>query len=517
VGGEQSASDVIIAGAGPTGSMLAGELRLAGVRPLVLERRAQLREVPRAYGLGGQILDLLRYRGLLDRLTAASTRPIHAAEQVGFGGVQVDFSALTDPPLRALGLPQPQLERVLAEHARELGVEIRRGHEIVGVSQDDATATAEVRGPDGPYRVTGRYLVGCDGAHSTVREKAGISFPGTTCPEVNRLGQFPLPDSVRTLDNGDLDIPGVGRVPAGFTRNDRGVFAAGRLTTSGLLVQTTENETTAIDDDVPLTLTELRDSIRRVLGVALPFDEPIRLSRYQFQARQAENYRHGRILVAGDAAHQFPATGIGISAGMSDAVNLAWKLAADRHGWAPPGLLDTYHAERHLAGDRALLHSQAQVALRRGDDPAATALRDLFGELVADEPTLRRLNALIAGADLRYPLPNRNDHPLTGRFAPDLALHTDQGTGSLADLLRPARPVLLDLADRADLREAAQGWRQRVDIHTAKTEDRPADALLIRPDAHLAWAAQIDEPAGTAAPALRDALNCWFGLPSTVD
>ena len=262
-----------------------------------------------------------------------------------------------------------------------------------------------------------------------------------------------------------------------------------------------------------MTLTEFQDSIRRVLGGDLPLADVTRLSRYRFQARQAERYRDGRILLAGDAAHQFPATGIGINIGMLDAVNLAWKLAADIGGWAPAGLLDTYHRERHFAGARAMLQTQAQVALRRGQDPAAQALRELFLELLGDEQPLRRIGALIAGTDTRYPMPGLSQHALTGAFAPDLALHTGQGTTSVAELMRTARPILLDLADRPDLRETARDWPHRVDIHTAHTDHRPADALLIRPDAHIAWAASTGEPAGTAAPALRQALSCWFGAP----
>lgn len=497
-------TDVIVVGGGPTGLLLAGELRLAGVRPLVLERQSEFGEVPKAFGLGGRILELLRYRGLLERFDAAGAG-VGPAPAFPFGGLQVDLTPLADPPLRAIRLPQQRLERVLAEHAGELGAEIRRGHDVIGVSQDDATATAHVRGPAGTYRVTGRYLVGCDGAHSRVRDSAGMPFPGTTYPEVNRLGQLTVPDSVRMLANGDLDVAGLGAISAGFTRTDRGVFALGSLRDGTLLLQTTEDESGEYDDS-PLTLTELRDSIRRVLGTDLPLGEPVRLSRYQFRARQAQRYRDGRLLLAGDAAHQFPATGIGLNVGMLDAVNLAWKLAAAVRGWAPAGLLDTYHDERHFAGRRAMLQTQAQVALRRGHDPAAEALREVFRELLVDEQPLRRIAALIAGTDIRYPLPNPNGHPLTGTFATDLT-----GVG---DLLRVARPILLDLADREDLRATAGDWAKRVDVHTARTEQRPADALLIRPDAHIAWAADVDEPADTAAPALRAALAGWFGQSS---
>ena len=394
--------------------------------------------------------------------------------------MHLDFSHLADPPIWAVPLPQPRLERLLGEHARELGAGIRRGHEVARVSQDDATVAADVRGPDGPYRVTARYLVGCDGAHSRVRDTAGIPFPGTTYPEVNRLGQVTVPDSVTRLGNGDLDVPGLGRIRPGFTRTDRGVFALRVSSPPGVCcIQTTEDEPAEVDDDAPMTLTEFQDSIRRVLGADLPLGEVTRLSRYGFQARQAERYRDGRILLAGDAAHQFPATGIGINVGMLDAVNLAWKLAAAIGGWAPAGLLDTYHDERHFAGARALLQTQAQVALRRGQDPAAQALRELFLELLADEQPLRRIGALIAGTDIRYPMPGPGQHALAGTFAPDLTLHTGQGTTSVAELMHPARPVLLDLADRPDLRETARDWQHRIDIHTAQNRSaasrRPAD------------------------------------------
>ena len=449
-------TDVIIVGAGPTGLMLAGELRLGAVRTLVLERQPRIRDIPKAGGLSGQILELLRYRGLLERFEAASTVPIPAL-RLPFGGLHVDFTHLAVPPMQLLPLPQPRLDRV--------------------------------------------------------RDMAGIPFPGTTYPEVQRLAQFTVPESVTVLENGDLDVVGLGRIAFGFTATERGLFATGSTDPTRMGLFTSEVESADYDDDEPMTRIEFQNSIRRVLGVDLPLGEPTRLTRFTFHARQVEGYRSGRILLAGDAAHLFPAPGVALNAGMLDSVNLGWKLAATVHGWAPADLLDTYHHERHFAGERTLLHTRAQVALRRGHDPAAVALRELVQELLVDEQPLRRIGALIAGTDIRYPLPNPNQHALTGAFAPDLTLRTDQGTTSVAEIMHTARPILLDLADRAELREIANPWEHRIEIHTAETDQRPADALLIRPDAHIAWAATIDEPIDTAAPALRDALSGWFGAP----
>ncbi|SHN45178.1 FAD-dependent monooxygenase [Cryptosporangium aurantiacum] len=493
-------TDVIVVGAGPIGLMLAGELRLAGVRTLVLEKHEQPREVPKAGGLGGQILELLRYRGLLERFRAASPNP-DPAPRFPFGGLDVDLTKSADSPLHAMVLPQRLLEQILDERAAELGAEVRRGHPMVGLEQDATTVTAEVRGPDGPYRVTARYLVGCDGSRSRVRELAGIGWPGTTYPEVHRLAQVTVPDSLTRFDNGDLDVPGVGRVRTGFTRTGRGMFALGP-DLDVLSIYTAEDEAGEYDDNEPMTLDELRDSIRRVLGGDLPLGEPRRLSRWQFQARLAERYRDGRVLLAGDAAHLLPATGAALNLGMLDAVNLAWKLAADVDGHAPDGLLDTYQSERTLAASRALLQTRAQVALRRGQDPAADALREVVQELLTDEPAARRIGEMIAGSDVRYPVPGSGHHALTGTFAPDLGVD---------DLLHAARPVLLVLAERPDLLDAARGVPPHVDVRVVPTEDRPADALLIRPDAHIAWAAAVDEPADTAVPSLREALTHWFG------
>ena len=503
-------TDVIIVGAAPTGLMLAGELRLAGVRTLVLERLLEPWAVPKAGGLGGQILDQLHYRGLLGRFETASGKP-RPAPRFPFGGLSVDLTQLDDSPMQALLLPQPQIEALLEDLACAAGAEVRRGHELVGLSQDVDAVTADVAGPAGTYRVTARYLVGCDGVGSGVREMAGIAFPGTTYPEVHRLGSFTMPDSVVLLEDGDYEVPGLGRIRAGYTQTANGIFAISSYTPDDLGVYTCIEEAESHDAQEPMSLVEFSDATRRVLGVAVPLGEPRRLTRFTYGVRQADRYRAGRVLVAGDAAHQFPSGGVAVNAGMLDAVNLAWKLAAEIHGWAPDGLLDTYHDERHLAGARTLLHTQAQVALRRGLDEAADALREIVAELLADAEAQRRIGALIAGADIRYPMPGVEPHDLAGTFAPDLTLHTEDGTTSVATLMHTGRPVLVDLADRADLREIAERWHDRVDVCTASTERRQFDAMLVRPDAYIAWAAAIDEPADTVVPGLRTALSHWFG------
>lgn len=506
--------DVIVVGAGPTGLMLAAELRLAGVQPLVLERKAERRDTPKAGGLGGQILELLRYRGIFDRFEAAAGPT--PEPRFPFGGVQLDLTKLQDAPMHALALPQAPLERLLDERAAELGVEIRRGHEVIGLSQDDERVTVEVRGPGGPLRLTAKFVVGADGARSPIREWAGIPFPGVAYPEVNRLAQVTLPDSATVTDTGGVEFPGLGAISAGFTRTATGLFGLAASTESRVVsFYTAEDEVVEYDDDVPMGLDEVQDSVERVLGFRPPVHNPKRLSRFTFKARQAEQYRLGRVFVAGDAAHQFPATGVAINAGMLDAVNLAWKLAGEVEGWAPKGLLDTYHDERHLAGARTMLHTQAQVALRRGHDAAADALRALFQELLEDEPALRRMGSLLSGADIKYPVPGAGRHPLGGAFAPDLALETEQGATSIADLMHDARPVLVVLTARADLAEVVARRigraEARVKVVQGTCVERPVDALLIRPDAHIAWAAVLDEPSASATASLEQALTDWFG------
>lgn len=482
-------ADVIIVGAGPTGLTLATELCLTGVKPLVLDRLTEIREVAKAGGIGGQILNLLRYRELGDLLDDAAGAPVTA--KLPFGGIHVDLTELDESPMQVQRLPQPQFEALLQSHVQNLGVEVRRGHEVTGLQLDDDAVHLDVQGPDGPYRISAQYVVGCDGARSQVRELAGIEFPGIVYPEVHRMANVTWPPEITVRDDGDYDVPGYGRLPWGYSQTEGGIFAIASSEPGRLGMYTSEAPDHDYDDDDPMALDEFRDSVRRVLGVDIPLGEPQRLTRFTYAARHTERYVARRVLLAGDAAHQIPTGGVAVSAGMLDGVNLAWKLAATIQGWAPPGLLDTYHSERHLAGERLLLHAQAQVSLRRGHDPADEALRKVFSELVSDAPALARVGAMIAASDIRYPMTGARPHALVGTFASGLP-------DDVAAALRAARPVFVGPTELCDI---AAPWADRVAIL-----DRPGDALLIRPDAHIAWA-------GATETGLRDALTHWFGEP----
>ena len=363
--------------------------------------------------------------------------------------MHIDFTVLADSPMQAVRLPQPDLERVLEEIAGERGADIRRGHEVVGLHQsadpDDAT------GDRGRARARRAVPGECAVPGGLRRRTEPGPRPGRHPVSGHHLSRGKPTGPVRHAGFDDaarrrrLRGPGFGLLRAGFTRTEHGEFAIASYTPNDLGLYTSEEDDEDYDDDTPMTVTEFQDSVRRVIGANIPLGEPTRLSRFTFHARHVERYRDGRVLLAGDAAHQFPAPGVGINAGMTDAVNLGWKLGADIAGWAPPGLLDSYSDERHLAGARTLLHTQAQMALRRGHDPAAEALRELLGELLVDEQPVHRIGALMAGADIRYRMPGPDQHALAGTFAPNLTLHADRGATSVAELMHTARPVLLDL------------------------------------------------------------------------
>jgi 2-polyprenyl-6-methoxyphenol hydroxylase-like FAD-dependent oxidoreductase len=495
-------ADVVIAGAGPTGLMLACELRLAGIRPLVLERLPSPTGLSKALALVGRSVDTLDYRGLLGRFQERAAVAIPNAAH--FALIPLDLAKAGDLGLRGIFIQQAATEEILNARARELGVPIRRGHELTALTQDADGVTIQLTGPDGTGTLSAKYLVGCDGGASPVRRQAGIDFPGLPPTSLLRLGDVTLEAGVTPADLPDLRVP---VIPLGG-----GYFR----------VITVEPYDAAVDRDAPMTLAELNASIRRVNGRDLPISGTRWVSRFTDSSRQAAQYRTGRVLVAGDAAHiHLPAGGPGLNTGLQDAVNLGWKLAAQVHGWAPPGLLDSYHRERHAEGERVLLHTRAQGALTgAAADGRIAALREVVAQLLQYQQPLRHLVNLMYGLDTRYETSASdtgstdtgaaNPHPLAGRWAPNLALATTGGAASVAELLHQGRGVLLDLTPDGGYARAGQGWRDRIDIRTAKCPSPPASALLIRPDGYVAWAGATDTgDDGT----LRGALATWFGAP----
>jgi 2-polyprenyl-6-methoxyphenol hydroxylase-like FAD-dependent oxidoreductase len=501
-------NDVIIAGAGPNGLMLACELSLAGVRPTVLERLPEPSTEPRANGLVGQVVRMLDRRGLYERITGGAEPPKPAPAYM-FASMRLDLTAIEDNPLYILPVPQARLVQVLAERAAELGVEVRRGHELIDLAQDDEAVTATVAGPDGTYRLQTRYLVGADGGHSVTRKRSGIAFPGVTKDNtVSRTADAAPPADWVDPGTGALNVPGYGTIPPlTHHRTETGMFVYAPVPGRPPAVVTLEYDGIPEDSAAPLSLAEMAESIRRVLGVDVPLTPPAGDGPYLMRrlvgtnTRLAERFRDRRVLLVGDAAHVHSATGgPGLNLGLQDAVNLGWKLAAAIHDDARDGLLDTYETERRPVGQRVIMHTQAQSALcAPGTD--VTALRELFGELLTDPRNVRHIAETMAGSDACY---ETGGHPLAGRFAPDMDLKTATGTVRLAQLTRDARPLLLDMTETG-LPSDGPWELVRADVRSSQ-----AKALLLRPDTYVAWASSAARPDAGEIGALRAAAGRWF-------
>lgn len=499
-------TDVVISGAGPNGLMLACELALAGVQPVVLDRLPAPSSELKANGFVGQVIRQLDMRGLYPAMSGQPDPPEPAYEWM-FSGLPLHFAGLADKPIYNLRIPQPQMVDILARRARDLGIEIRWGHELLDLSQADDRVTLTIVAADGEYKLETGYLVGADGGRSIVRKQSGIDFPGHTAGTVSRVAHVHLPEQIRIVNRG-LEIEGYGHLAFRHNRLDRGVVMVMFMDPARPMIGTIEYGHTPGSAEGAMSVAELRGSLQRILGVDVPIEEPrwegpkasLRIDGQN--TRQADRYRVGRILLVGDAAHvHSPLGGPGLNLGMSDAFNLGWKLAAEITGGASPGLLDSYESERHPVGQRVMMQSQSQIALM-APGPEISALRELFGELLQIPAVVEHLGSLLAGSDVRYDV--GDDHELSGLLVPDLTL--DDGR-RVAELLHTAQPLLLDFTGGAAA-EAARAWTDRVDIVHASITGGP-EAILIRPDGYVAWAA--DTFTAADAERLRAALQRWFG------
>jgi 2-polyprenyl-6-methoxyphenol hydroxylase-like FAD-dependent oxidoreductase len=487
-------TDVVIVGAGPTGLLLAYELGLAGVPALVLDRSALPDEQPRANGLVGRIGRVLAYRGLLDD---TPLRPF-AVPGFPFGPLSLELGRLEEDALHVLPVAQRALEDLLYAAATRAGATVRRGHEVTGFEESGDELALRVRGPAGDHTLTAGYLVGCDGGRSFVRKHAGIAFPGVTSDEISRMARVTMAPGEVTLAEGELVVGGVRLAPMRPNRTATGsiTVAPQRMLDpaadpDAYILATSEPRPPHVPDT--LTVDDLRASVRRVLGTDLPITGARWARSMVANSRQAEAYRRGRVFLAGDAAHLFSAGGTALNAGLLDAVNLGWKLAAAVRGTAAAGLLDTYHAERHPAGRRAILHTRAQAALSVSGENAA-ALRELLADLLRHPGPLRQLAALMEGSDVTY-----GPGPLVGTWAPD-SLPEPAATYA-TERLRTGRAMLLDTMTDARLSATADPWRGRLDVVAAPGRGPSA---LVRPDGYLAWV-------GDSADGLPEALADWVG------
>jgi 2-polyprenyl-6-methoxyphenol hydroxylase-like FAD-dependent oxidoreductase len=486
---------VVIAGGGPTGLMLAGELALAGVDVAIVERRAsQDLAGSRAGGLHARTIEVFDQRGIADRFLAEG----QVAQVAGFGGTRLDISAFPTRHPYGLGIWQNHIERILAGWIGELPVTLYRGREVTGFVQDDTGVQVELAG--GPALHAG-YLVGCDGGRSVVRKAAGIEFPGSD-PTISHL--------IAEAEVTEEPEPGMRDSAAGIARVEYEVRDGQVVYKDHGPVRVMVTERAVGRTDAP-TLRDLSEGLIEVYGTDFGIHSPTWISRFTDMARQAATYRKGRVLLAGDAAHvHYPVGGQGLNIGVQDAVNLGWKLAQVVNRVSPDSLLDTYHAERHPIAARVLRNSMAQVALRGSDDRTAS-LREVVAELLSmDEPRVR-FGAMMSGLDIRYDL--GDGHPLLGRRLPDLDLDTRDGPLRVFTLLHAARPVFINLGEPGAVDTTQWSDRVRaVDASYAGSWELPAigtvsgpSAVLVRPDGHVAWVGDGSQLG------LNEALTTWFG------
>ena len=478
---------VVIAGGGPTGLMLAGELALAGIDVVIVERRAsQDLDGSRGGGLHSRTIEVLDQRGIAERFLSAG----QVMQVQGFALIPLDISDFPTRHNYGLALWQSHFEPILADWVGELGVPILREREVVGFAQDDTGVDVELS-DDTSLRA--EYLVGCDGGRSLIRNAAGIDFAGLD------------PSTSWMIAEVEMDE----EPEFGFRHDSVGTHAIGRREEGEpIRVVLTERHVEHTGDP---SMDELREALVAVYGTDYGLHSASWISRFTDMVRQAASYRHGRVLLAGDAAHVHPPQGgQGLNTGVQDAVNLGWKLAQVVDKTSPESLLDTYHTERHPVGARVLHNTMAQVALSKADD-RHQALRDTMTELLGMDEPRRRIAAMLSGLDIHYDI--GDGHPLLGRRMPDLDLHTADGPTRVFTLLHDARPVLLNLGAPGGF--DISPWANRVRFVHARHDGvwelpvlghvaAPA-AVLIRPDGYVAW---VGDGTDTG---LRDALTTWFG------